>query len=130
MAQEKLLLIDGSSLAFRAFYAMYTQMDRFTTKDGLHTNAIMTFNSMLDNVVDQFKPDHILVAFDKSGGTFRTKMFSDYKAQRDAAPSEFLEQLPYIHELLDDHGIKHYALQDYEADDVIGTLAKAADARG
>lgn len=130
MAQEKLLLIDGSSLAFRAFYAMYTQMDRFTTKDGLHTNAIMTFNSMLDNVVDQFKPNHILVAFDKSGGTFRTKMFSDYKAQRDAAPSEFLEQLPYIHELLDDHGIKHYALQDYEADDVIGTLAKAADARG
>lgn len=130
MAQEKLLLIDGSSLAFRAFYAMYTQMDRFTNKDGLHTNAVMTFNNMLDNVMAEFKPEHVLVAFDKSGGTFRTKMFTEYKAQREKAPSEFIEQLPYIHELLDDHGIKHYALQDYEADDIIGTLAKEAEARG
>lgn len=130
MAQEKLLLIDGSSLAFRAFYAMYTQMDRFTNKDGVHTNAVMTFNSMLDNVMAEFKPQHVLVAFDKSGGTFRTKMFDAYKGQREKAPSEFLEQLPYINRLLEDHGIKHYALQDYEADDIIGTLAKQAEARG
>ncbi|WP_203624449.1 DNA polymerase I [Lacticaseibacillus sp. 866-1] len=130
MAQEKLLLIDGSSLAFRAFYAMYTQMDRFTNKDGLHTNAVMTFNNMLDNVMDEFKPQHVLVAFDKSGGTFRTKMFDDYKGQRQKAPSEFIEQLPYINELLEDHGIRHYALQDYEADDIIGTLAREAEARG
>ncbi len=130
MAQEKLLLIDGSSLAFRAFYAMYTQMDRFTNKDGIHTNAVMTFNNMLDNVMDEFKPQHVLVAFDKSGGTFRTKMFDDYKGQRQKAPSEFIEQLPYIHELLDDHGIRHYALQDYEADDIIGTLSREAEARG
>ncbi|MFD1431962.1 DNA polymerase I [Lacticaseibacillus yichunensis] len=126
----KLLLIDGNSVAFRAFYALYTQMDRFTNSEGLHTNAVFAFNNMLDNIVAQQKPDKILVAFDKSGGTFRTKMFGDYKGQRDAAPSELLEQLPVIKELLDDHGMAHYELQDYEADDIIGTLSREAEKAG
>ncbi|WP_225047011.1 DNA polymerase I [Lacticaseibacillus kribbianus] len=130
MAKEKLLLIDGSSVAFRAFYALYNQLDRFTNSEGLHTNAVFAFNNMLDNIVAKVKPDRILVAFDKSGGTFRTKMFDDYKGNRDKAPSELLEQLPLIHEMIQDHGMAHYALQDYEADDIIGTLAKQAEAAG
>ncbi|WP_179395167.1 DNA polymerase I [Lacticaseibacillus absianus] len=130
MAKEKLLLIDGSSIAFRAFYALYNQLDRFTNSEGLHTNAVFAFNNMLDSIVAQEKPDRILVAFDKSGGTFRTKMFDDYKGNRDNAPSELLEQLPLIHEMIADHGMAHYALQDYEADDIIGTLAKQAEAAG
>ncbi|MFD1484150.1 DNA polymerase I [Lacticaseibacillus baoqingensis] len=131
MATEKnLLLIDGSSIAFRAFYAMYNQLDRFTNAQGVHTNAVLTFNNMLDSLVDTMQPDNILVAFDRSGGTFRTKKFSDYKGNRDRAPEELLEQLPYIKRLLDDHGMAHYDLQDWEADDIIGTLAKQAEAAG
>ncbi|WP_461226402.1 DNA polymerase I [Lacticaseibacillus suihuaensis] len=130
MAKEKLLLIDGSSVAFRAFYALYNQLDRFTNSEGLHTNAVFAFNNMLDNIVSKVKPDRILVAFDKSGGTFRTKMFDDYKGNRDKAPSELLEQLPLIHKMIEDHGMAHYALQDYEADDIIGTLAKQAEEAG
>lgn len=78
--KTKLLLIDGNSMAFRAFYALYNQLDKFTNKDGVHTNAVFTFNNMLDSLIDQFQPDNIMVAFDRSGGTFRTKKFSDYKA--------------------------------------------------
>lgn len=126
----KLLLIDGNSMAFRAFYAMYNQLDRFTNAQGVHTNAVFTFNNMLDSLVDQFAPDNILVAFDRSGGTFRTKKFDDYKGNRDRAPEELLEQLPLIKRLLDGHGMTHYSLQDWEADDIIGTLAKQADAAG
>ncbi len=130
MAKEKLLLIDGSSIAFRAFYALYNQLDRFTNSEGIHTNAVFAFNNMLDNLVDAVKPDRILVAFDKSGGTFRTQLFADYKGNRDNAPAELLEQLPLIHEMITLHGMAHYALQDYEADDIIGTLAKEAEAAG
>ncbi|MCI1985714.1 MAG: DNA polymerase I [Lactobacillus sp.] len=131
MATEKnLLLIDGSSIAFRAFYALYNQLDRFTNAQGVHTNAVFTFNNMLDNLVDTMQPDNILVAFDRSGGTFRTKKFADYKGNRQRAPEELVEQLPYIKRLLDDHGMAHYDMQDWEADDIIGTLAKQAEAAG
>lgn len=128
--KTKLLLIDGNSMAFRAFYALYNQLDKFTNKDGVHTNAVFTFNNMLDSLIDQFQPDNIMVAFDRSGGTFRTKKFSDYKGNRDRAPQELLEQLPLVKTLLDDHGMAHYELQDWEADDIIGTLAKQAEAAG
>ena len=126
MTQRKILLIDGSSLAYRAFFSIM-DIERFKNKAGLHTNALFSFNRMLDGVLDQFKPTHVLVAFDKSGHTFRTEQYPEYKAGRQKTPGEFREQLPYFRVLLDAYGIKHYELLDYEADDILGTLAKAAD---
>lgn len=130
MAQKKLLLIDGNSVAFRAFYALYRQLDRFTSPDGLHTNAIFTFKNMLDAIIKQTQPTNILVAFDAGKVTFRTKMYQDYKGGRQKTPSELSEQLPVIRELLKDLGIKSYELKDYEADDIIGTLSKMGEDAG
>lgn len=127
MTQRRIVLIDGSSLAFRAFYSIL-DLERFVNKSGLHTNALYSFNRMLDNILTQFEPSHILVAFDKSNVTFRTQMFADYKGGRAKTPSEFKEQMPYFRVLLDAYGIKHYDLDNYEADDIIGSLAGQADA--
>ena len=80
--QKKLLLIDGSSVAFRAFFALYNQIDRFRNNNGLHTNAIYGFHLMLDNLLERIHPTHVLVAFDAGKTTFRTEMFADYKAGR------------------------------------------------
>lgn len=125
MTERKVLLIDGSSLAFRAFFSIL-DIERFKNKAGLHTNALYSFNRMLDNVLTQFEPTHVLVAFDKSETTFRTEQFAEYKAGRDKTPSEFKEQMPYFRVLLDGYGIRHYEILRYEADDIIGTLARAA----
>ena len=121
------MLIDGSSLAFRSFYSIL-DIERFKNKAGLHTNALFSFNRMLDNVLQEFQPSHVLVAFDRSDITFRTEKYEHYKAGRQKAPSEFKEQMPYFRVLLDAYGIKHYDLINYEADDIIGTLAFQADA--
>ncbi|MBA5728467.1 DNA polymerase I [Aerococcaceae bacterium INB8] len=126
MSQRKIMLIDGSSLAFRAFYSIL-DLDRFKNKSGLHTNALYSFHRMLDSVMEKFQPTHILVAFDKSEVTFRTDMFKEYKGGRQKTPSEFKEQMPYLKVLLDAYGMKHYDILHYEADDVIGTLAHQAD---
>lgn len=126
MAKRKILLIDGSSLAFRAFYSIL-DLNRFKTKSGLHTNALYTFNLMLETVLAQFNPTHVLVAFDRSGGTFRTEQYADYKGGRDKMPSEFAEQWPYLKPLLDAFGIAHYDMERYEADDIIGTFAHMAN---
>ncbi|MGO3212302.1 MAG: 5'-3' exonuclease H3TH domain-containing protein, partial [Ruoffia tabacinasalis] len=126
MSQRKIMLIDGSSLAFRAFYSIL-DLDRFKNKSGLHTNALYSFHRMLDSVMEQFQPTHILVAFDKSEVTFRTDMFKEYKGGRQKTPSEFKEQMPYLKVLLDAYGMKHYDILHYEADDVIGTLSHQAD---
>lgn len=123
MTQKKLLLIDGNSVAFRAFYALYRELDKFKSPEGLHTNAIYAFKNMLDVLLKQEKPDDILVAFDAGKVTFRTAMYADYKGGRQKTPEELSEQLPYIHELLTDLGIKSYELVNYEADDIIGTFA-------
>ena len=130
MAQKKLLLIDGNSVAFRAFYALYRQLDRFTSPDGLHTNAIFTFKNMLDAIMKQTQPTNVLVAFDAGKVTFRTKMYQDYKGGRQKTPSELSEQLPVICEMLKDLGIKSYELKNYEADDIIGTLSKTGEDAG
>lgn len=127
MAQKKLLLIDGNSVAFRAFYALYRQLDRFTSPDGLHTNAIFTFKNMLDAIMKQTNPTNVLVAFDAGKVTFRTEMYQDYKGGRQKTPSELSEQLPVIREMLKDLGIKSYELKNYEADDIIGTLSKMGE---
>lgn len=125
--KNKLLLIDGSSVAFRAFFALYNQIDRFKNKSGLHTNAIYGFHLMLDHMMKRIEPTHVLVAFDAGKTTFRTEMFADYKAGRAKTPNEFREQFPYIREMLTALGIKYYDLENYEADDIIGTLDKMAE---
>ena len=130
MADKKLLLIDGNSVAFRAFYALYRQLDRFTSPDGLHTNAIFTFKNMLDAILKQVDPTNILVAFDAGKVTFRTAMYKDYKGGRQKTPSELLEQMPVIREMLTDLGITSYELKNYEADDIIGTLSKMGEDAG
>ncbi|ETY74451.1 DNA polymerase I [Lactiplantibacillus fabifermentans] len=127
---KKLLLIDGNSVAFRAFFALHNQLDRFVNADGLHTNAIYGFNTMLDHMIKAVEPTDMLVAFDAGKTTFRTAMFDNYKGGRAKTPGEFSEQMPYIEKLLDAYGIQHYKLKDYEADDIIGTLAGQADAAG
>ncbi|MEY8444143.1 DNA polymerase I [Lactococcus ileimucosae] len=125
--KNKLLLIDGSSLAFRAFFALYNQVDRFVAPSGLHTNAIYAFHLMLNNLVERLEPDHVLIAFDAGKTTFRTEMFSTYKDGRARMPDEFREQLPFIKELIEKLGYNHYELKNYEADDIIGTLDKMAE---
>ena len=127
---KQLLLIDGNSIVFRAFFAMHSQIDKFTNKDGLHTAAIYGFKLMLDHVLDSFHPDAALVAFDAGKVTFRTKMYSDYKGGRNKTPEELTEQLPYVRQLVKASGLHSYELSDYEADDIIGTLAKEADDAG
>ncbi|NEW62242.1 DNA polymerase I [Granulicatella sp. zg-ZJ] len=126
MSKNKLLLIDGSSLAFRAFYGL-SYLDKFKTKTGLHTNALYAFHTMLDSMMKREEATHILVAFDAGKTTFRTEMFTEYKGGRDKMPEEMAEQWPYFRVMLDALGIKHYELLNYEADDIIGTLASMGE---
>ncbi|MBC6342894.1 DNA polymerase I [Lactobacillus kimbladii] len=130
MADKKLLLIDGNSVAFRAFYALYRQLENFRNPEGLHTNAIYTFKNMLDVVLNDVEPDYVLVAFDAGKTTFRNKMYADYKGGRQKTPSELSEQLPYIQELLHDLGLSTYELDNYEADDIIGTFVTEGENAG
>lgn len=124
---KKLLLIDGNSVSFRAFFAMHNVLDKFISGDGVHTNALYAFNNMLEIILKEEKPTHALVAFDAGKTTFRTKMYSEYKGGRAKTPPELLEQLPLIKELLNLRGIKTYELKDFEADDIIGTLSKEGE---
>ncbi|EOL46056.1 DNA polymerase I [Enterococcus phoeniculicola] len=126
MTKNKLLLVDGNSVAFRAFFALHNSLERFKNKNGLHTNAIYAFNNMFENVMEKEQPTHVLVAFDAGKTTFRTEIYSDYKAGRSKTPGEFKEQMPYIRELLTGLGVKYYELDNYEADDIIGTLSVLA----
>ena len=125
--KNKLLLIDGSSVAYRAFFALYNQIDRFKSPSGLHTNAIYGFHLMINHLLERVQPTHILVAFDAGKTTFRTEMYADYKGGRAKTPEEFREQLPFIREMLQHVGIHYYDLAQYEADDIIGTLDKMAE---
>jgi DNA polymerase-1 len=130
MAKPTLLLIDGNSLAFRAFYALINQVDRFVNHEGLHTNALVGFNNLLDGIVDPFQPDLALVAWDAGKTTFRTEKFDDYKGQRDKTPQELVEQFEPLRRMVELHGIKSYELPGYEADDIIGTTARLGEAAG
>ncbi|OJG82816.1 DNA polymerase I [Enterococcus ratti] len=124
MTKNKLLLVDGNSVAFRAFFALHNSLERFKNRNGLHTNAIYAFNTMFENVIQKEQPTHVLVAFDAGKTTFRTEMYAQYKGGRSKTPGELKEQMPYIRELLTGLGVQHYELPNYEADDIIGTLAK------
>ncbi len=125
---KKLLLIDGHSMAYRAFYAL--PVDNFKSSSGQPTNAIYGFASMIINLIKEEKPTHIAVAFDVSRKTFRTEKFPEYKAQRASTPDEFRSQMSHINELITGFGIKYFALEGYEADDIIATLTKAAERKG
>src|SRR3954471_24433485 len=126
--RPRLLLLDGHSIAYRAFFAL--PVENFSTTTGQHTNAVFGFTSMLINVLRDEQPTHIGVAFDKSRQTFRLAEYADYKAKRNKTPDEFSSQLPLINEVLDALRIRHLAKDGYEADDIIATLVTEALAEG
>ncbi len=121
---KRLLLLDGHSLAYRAFFAL--PVENFSTTTGQHTNAVFGFTSMLINVLRDEQPTHIGVAFDKSRQTFRLAQYSEYKAKRNKTPDEFSSQLPLIDEVLDALKIRHLRKDGFEADDIIATLVTQA----
>lgn len=123
-SQPRLLLIDGHSMAFRAFYAL--PAENFSTSGGQHTNAVYGFLSMLANILNEEKPDFVAVAFDVGRKTFRTEMFPDYKAQREAVPEEFRGQVELIREVLGTLGITTLSRENFEADDIVATLSTQA----
>ena len=125
---ETLLVVDGHSLAFRAFFAL--PVDNFSTSSGQATNAVWGFATMLAQVIDAEKPDNLGVAFDVKGGTFRNEMLPQYKGTREAAPEELLTQLPLIQRMLTALGVTYIEKPGFEGDDVIATLATMGDKAG
>ena len=125
---KRLLLIDGHSMAYRAFYAL--PAENFTTAGGQHTNAIYGFATMLLSLLSSEKPTHVAVAFDVSRKTFRSEIFPEYKANRAKTPDEFRSQMSYLHELVSAFGISTFEIEGYEADDILATIAKRAESEG
>ncbi|RHW33466.1 DNA polymerase I [Lysinibacillus yapensis] len=123
MGKEKVLLLDGNSLAYRAFFAL----PLLTNESGIHTNAVYGFTTMLQKILEEEKPTKILVAFDAGKTTFRHESYGEYKGGRQKTPPELSEQFPYLRKLIDAYQIKRYEKELYEADDIIGTLAKQAE---
>ena len=128
MATKKLLLIDGHSMAYRAFFAL--PAENFTTAQGQHTNAIYGFATMLISLLKDEKPTHVAVAFDVSRKTFRSEIFPEYKASRAKTPDEFRSQMSYLHELVKGFGINQFEIEGFEADDIIATITKRAEKEG
>ncbi|MGL4820751.1 MAG: DNA polymerase I [Bacilli bacterium] len=121
-----LLLVDGNSILYRAFFAL----PLLSNKEGTYTNAVYGFTNMLMKMLEEHKPTHVLVAFDAGKTTFRHADFTDYKGGRQKTPPELSEQFPLARLMLDHMGIARYELDQYEADDIIGTLSKAAANEG
>ena len=126
--EKRLLLIDGHSMAYRAFFAL--PAENFTTATGQHTNAIYGFATMLISLLKDEKPTHVAVAFDVSRKTFRTEIFPEYKANRAKTPDEFRSQMSYLNDLVKGFGITQFAVEGFEADDIIATLASRAETDG
>jgi len=126
--RKRLLLIDGHSMAYRAFFAL--PAENFTTAQGQHTNAIYGFATMLISLLKDEKPTHVAVAFDVSRKTFRTEIFPEYKANRAKTPDEFRSQMSYLHELVKGFGISQFEIEGFEADDIIATITKRAEKEG
>ena len=122
--RPRLLLLDGHSLAYRAFFAL--PVENFSTTTGQHTNAVYGFTSMLINVLRDEQPTHVGVAFDVSRATFRSEEYSEYKAKRNKTPGEFSSQLPLIEDVLDALRIPYLKKPGFEADDIIATLVTRA----
>jgi len=126
-SQDRLLLLDGHSLAYRAFFAL--PIENFSTTTGQPTNAVYGFTAMLINVLRDEKPTHVAVAFDRGEPTFRHEQYVEYKANRRETPEDFRSQLSLIFEVLDALGIRRLSAPGYEADDLIATLATQAAAQ-
>mgnify|MGYP000847283352 FL=1 len=126
MSREKFAVLDGSSLFFRAFYALQLPPNA----RGVHTNAVHGFAMMLVKLLKEIAPTQIVIAFDKSRTTFRTALYPEYKGTRDKTPEELISQIPLLKELAKSLGIPFLELDDYEADDIIGTLATQAAGAG
>ena len=124
--KKKLVLLDGNSLANRAFYALRL----FSTSDGLFTNAVYGFLTMLYKLIEEEKPDYLAVAFDKGGVTFRHATYTEYKGTRKAPPDEFRHQLELLREVLTTLNVPWFRVENFEADDLLGTLAKQASGQG
>ena len=124
--KKRLVILDGSSLMFRAFYAL----PLLTAPTGEYTNAIYGFSNMLTKLLADYQPDRLVIAFDKSRHTFRTELFADYKGTRDKTPEELSSQIPLLREFVEAWGITFLELDNFEADDIIGTLATRAAADG
>jgi len=124
---ERIAIIDGNSLINRAYYAMRNPM---ITKDGIYTHAIFGFINMLDKIRKDYGPKYMAVAFDMSAPTFRHKEYDEYKAGRKKMPPELAMQIPLLKEILDAMSIKRIELEGFEADDIIGTIARAAETEG
>ena len=127
---KKVLLIDGNSLLFRAYYATAYSGNIMHTKDGVYTNAIFALSNMLNKVYEISSPDYALVAFDAKGKTFRHEEYKEYKEGRKPAPAELVMQFPLAREMIEKMGFKWFELVGYEADDIVGTLAKEASDKG
>lgn len=125
---DTVLIIDGHSMAFRAFYAL--PADNFVTATGQHTNAVYGFVSMLTRLLQTERPTHVAVAFDVSRHSFRTEEYPEYKGTRDATPEEFKGQVELIREVLDAMGIVSLSREGFEADDILATLAYRAGHEG
>ncbi|MGN0361213.1 MAG: DNA polymerase I [Bilifractor sp.] len=123
---EKVLIIDGHSMMNRAFYAL----PDLTNAEGKHTNAVLGFLNIMLKILDEEKPDYLAVAFDVHAPTFRHKMYDAYKGTRHPMPEELREQIPLIQDVLRAMGIQILMLEGYEADDIIGTVARASEAKG
>ena len=123
---KKILLIDGSSLIFRAFYAI----KNLTTKDGVYVNGVYGFLNMYYKALELTNPTHVFVAFDKGSKTFRHTEYSDYKGTRDKAPNEITYQFGILKDLLSSMNVNYLELDEYEADDILGTIAKLAQKEG
>ncbi|MEZ0479973.1 DNA polymerase I [Planococcus sp. SSTMD024] len=123
---KKILLLDGNSLAYRAFFAL----PLLTNDNGVHTNAVYGFTTMLQKLLEEEKPTHMMVAFDAGKTTFRNEAYQEYKGGRQKTPPELSEQFPYLRKLLSAYQIKQYELDNYEADDIIGTLSLQAEQAG
>ena len=125
----RLVLIDGNSILNRAFYGiMGTNM--LQTEDGTYTNAVYGFLAIMFKILDSLNPEYMAVAFDMRAPTFRHKMYSEYKGTRKGMPDELAAQMPMIKEVLNAMNIRIIEKEGYEADDILGTLAKKAGRRG
>lgn len=123
---KKIIVLDGNSVMFRAYYATAYTGNLMQARSGLYTNAIYGFVNMIQHILQTKDLTNIFVAFDKGKKTLRHQTYSEYKSGRSATPEEFLMQIPYIKEYLDVLGIKHLELDDYEADDIVGSMAYLA----
>ena len=123
---ERILLIDGNSIMNRGYYGL----PLLANKDGIYTNALLGFFNILSKTVSEVDPDYLCVAFDMKAPTFRHKIFTEYKGTRKPAPAEFTQQLPIIREILKSMGIPVLEKEGYEADDILGTLAKRFEKEG